>query len=305
MNTRKAFTLIELLVVIAIIAILAAILFPVFAQAKTAAKKTQSLSNVKNIGTASQIYLSDYDDMNPQSEYGGWDSSAHIQWYTAVHPYIKNGRLTTDRGATVSWGQDGIFRPPAYPRATGTGQVGGQGYGAHNEIFVNNYGHDGRSWMAPPNGAVSSTALDNISQKIFFMEKGANNTSATWSYAWFHAWQNQWMEGGVTGTPGTDPGTPLRDGVDVYRPGSAVYSPLFDSDCPETSGGAWECAAHPRYRYNETTVASMGDSSAKTFKKGAIKWYTNIWIDRRRFGNTWEWYYDYCKGSGWGFPCIR
>ncbi|MBL8067812.1 MAG: prepilin-type N-terminal cleavage/methylation domain-containing protein [Armatimonadetes bacterium] len=65
MKTR-AFTLIELLVVIAIIAILAAILFPVFAQAKLAAKKTQSLSNLKNMGTATQIYLSDYDDYYPQ-----------------------------------------------------------------------------------------------------------------------------------------------------------------------------------------------------------------------------------------------
>ena len=62
---RKAFTLIELLVVIAIIAILAAILFPVFAQAKLAAKKTKSLSNVKNIGTATQIYYADNDDYTP------------------------------------------------------------------------------------------------------------------------------------------------------------------------------------------------------------------------------------------------
>ena len=65
---KRAFTLIELLVVIAIIAILAAILFPVFAQAKAAAKKTNSLSNVKNLGTATQIYLSDSDDTYPVVE---------------------------------------------------------------------------------------------------------------------------------------------------------------------------------------------------------------------------------------------
>ncbi len=62
MSRRRAFTLIELLVVIAIIAILAAILFPVFAQAKNAAKKTVSLSNTKQIGTATMLYLGDYDD---------------------------------------------------------------------------------------------------------------------------------------------------------------------------------------------------------------------------------------------------
>jgi prepilin-type N-terminal cleavage/methylation domain-containing protein len=60
---RKGFTLIELLVVIAIIAILAAILFPVFAQAKEMAKKTACLSNLKEIGTATKMYLTDYDDV--------------------------------------------------------------------------------------------------------------------------------------------------------------------------------------------------------------------------------------------------
>jgi len=64
---RRAFTLIELLVVIAIIAILAAILFPVFAQAKEAAKKTTALSNCKQMGTAFAIYTTDSDDVYPNA----------------------------------------------------------------------------------------------------------------------------------------------------------------------------------------------------------------------------------------------
>jgi prepilin-type N-terminal cleavage/methylation domain-containing protein/prepilin-type processing-associated H-X9-DG protein len=66
---KKAFTLIELLVVIAIIAILAAILFPVFASAKLAAKKTVDISNMKQIALAVLIYDNDYDDTPPQASW--------------------------------------------------------------------------------------------------------------------------------------------------------------------------------------------------------------------------------------------
>lgn len=64
---RKAFTLIELLVVIAIIAILAAILFPVFASAKEKAKQTACVSNIRQMGTGTQLYLGDWDDRYPLS----------------------------------------------------------------------------------------------------------------------------------------------------------------------------------------------------------------------------------------------
>jgi len=65
---KRAFTLIELLVVIAIIAILAAILFPVFAQAKLAAKKTVAISNQKQIGLSIIMYCNDYDDTYPRED---------------------------------------------------------------------------------------------------------------------------------------------------------------------------------------------------------------------------------------------
>src|SRR5687768_9671457 len=68
---RRAFTLIELLVVIAIIAILAAILFPVFAQAKEAAKKTHCVSNTKQVALAALMYAGDYEDVLPLHDGNG------------------------------------------------------------------------------------------------------------------------------------------------------------------------------------------------------------------------------------------
>ncbi len=90
---KKAFTLIELLVVIAIIAILAAILFPVFAQAKTAAKASADLSNTKQIGLAIQQYIADYDDTYMQAYWynnNNDSSGGYTQWSGACQPYVKN-----------------------------------------------------------------------------------------------------------------------------------------------------------------------------------------------------------------------
>ncbi len=98
-RNTKAFTLIELLVVIAIIAILAAILFPVFAQAKMAAKKTADLMNMKQLGVAVHLYLTDSDDMMPLYTFGdsstavGWGNSYNWSSEQAIGKYTKSKEI--------------------------------------------------------------------------------------------------------------------------------------------------------------------------------------------------------------------
>lgn len=108
---RAAFTLIELLVVIAIIAILAAILFPVFAQAREKARQSSCLSNEKQLGLAVLQYAADYDSTYPLGGYNGWDA----WWPSIVQPYVKS--LEVFVCPDGNQGQ----RPYAYPSRPGRG----------------------------------------------------------------------------------------------------------------------------------------------------------------------------------------
>ena len=121
---RRAFTLIELLVVIAIIAILAAILFPVFAQARAKARQTACLSNLKQLGTGLMMYTQDYDEVLPGNDPAsgfaaghnrplGWNEPFNAtvpatfrNWARDVQPYVKNF---------------GIYRCPDAPPRTAVG----------------------------------------------------------------------------------------------------------------------------------------------------------------------------------------
>ena len=85
----RGFTLIELLVVIAIIAILAAILFPVFAQARAKARQASCTSNMKQIGLAVLMYTNDYDEMLPWGASNG--GATTTTWYDLVEPYVQVG----------------------------------------------------------------------------------------------------------------------------------------------------------------------------------------------------------------------
>ena len=115
LQKRRGFTLIELLVVIAIIAILAAILFPVFAQAREQARKTQCLAHAKQIGIGLAMYRQDWDGRGP---FGGWpitwsgafnvhspQSKYHEDWQFTLQPYVKNAamfRCPSDKIAFVN-----------------------------------------------------------------------------------------------------------------------------------------------------------------------------------------------------------
>src|SRR5436190_2980603 len=86
---KQGFTLIELLVVIAIIAILAAILFPVFAQAREKARQATCTSNVKQLVTALNMYAQDNDETLLADRFG--PPNALYKWMYTLHPYVKNG----------------------------------------------------------------------------------------------------------------------------------------------------------------------------------------------------------------------
>jgi prepilin-type N-terminal cleavage/methylation domain-containing protein len=177
---RKAFTLIELLVVIAIIAILAAILFPVFAQAKLAAKKTAGLAQMKQVGTALNIYLADTDDTLPGYR---WSVSAGV-----INPYYLSlpagspqiARFDSDGANTkraVFFSQmlqpytknNDMFKAPTNSEAwvnfqdKGSWDMGFFAYGGQNSMAANNY-------LLKSNVGTSATQVENVSNTLLFVD---------------------------------------------------------------------------------------------------------------------------------------
>lgn len=173
---KKAFTLIELLVVIAIIAILAAILFPVFAQAKLAAKKSSDLANTKQQGTALQIYLADYDDMYPQAYWYPNDNSSaggYVHWSGALQPYIKNLQIFVSPVDDLRG-----MAPTNFSTATnnkGYGYPGGQTPQTNADIDIQapRISYVANAAIMPrkrrtsdPANVVSATSIEGVSQTI-------------------------------------------------------------------------------------------------------------------------------------------
>jgi prepilin-type N-terminal cleavage/methylation domain-containing protein/prepilin-type processing-associated H-X9-DG protein len=251
-RSAKGFTLIELLVVIAIIAILAAILFPVFAQAREKARAATCLSNQKQIGLGIMMYMQDYDEMYPLSEYGGGAAQCGPQqaWYIMIHPYIKSGTTYQSAGVQYHWGQGGIFTCPSHPDPWQSAH-----YGVHFDLFPTN-------WNCGTNSANPQSAVETPAEKIIVVEKGRNDT--TWGWVYFGTWQWDW-----TGSVGWPRGS--RDGCEI-----AIQR---DCDYTDNNGPTWAgCGMMPRYRHSNVANVVFGDGHVKGMTKGSIMWYKNIFI---------------------------
>lgn len=169
---KRAFTIIELLVVVAIIAILAAILFPVFAQAKEAARKTVSLSNLKQIGTAWLMYNADHDDTLMRVRIPGSDRTYY--WWGSFDGVV----FRLEEGLLFPYTKNhGVAQDPSFPNRLRSA-LGLTGYG-YNYAYLAPSTYEPPTWeeVAVP---VNGSQLEDTAGTISFGTAARMNN---WSYS--------------------------------------------------------------------------------------------------------------------------
>ncbi|MDX1933267.1 MAG: DUF1559 domain-containing protein [Capsulimonadales bacterium] len=271
-GNSRAFTLIELLVVIAIIAILAAILFPVFAQAREKARQATCQSNLKQIGLAILMYAQDYDDTYPYTQYNldpTWSTKSGMWgWYRMVYPYVKNGEMT---GAGFSDGAGGVWRCPSIvkeqSRTYGVNSVLGSGPAPWLDA----------QYQATGTPVVHSFEIDTPADKVLVAEKGVElendrpDAEELQDFAQLAFCADEWCW------------TPWK---------GATNAEQFDwqYDCDLTFTGWPVCSVMPRYRHNRTSNMLFADGHVKAMALRSVNWYKNIYINAGFVRDRSAWY---------------
>jgi prepilin-type N-terminal cleavage/methylation domain-containing protein/prepilin-type processing-associated H-X9-DG protein len=252
-SRKSGFTLIELLVVIAIIAILAAILFPVFAQARAKARQASGASNVRQLGLAMNMYKQDYDERYP---FGGWQTNGDGsgEWQNTIAPYVKNKGLFYD---PASGDHDEDMRDPQhwdwninpvsylYNNQLAPGRRGVSDSvireSASTWLLVDGHsdwgGRNGIDWMGRPN-------------TLWLMEDTIWGKNASLVNGWLHwqgfTWKLPRHSGGanvayvdghvkyikVTPRDFTNSAADIAAGNAVFRPGSPNFGGWFEQTYP-------------------------------------------------------------------------
>jgi prepilin-type N-terminal cleavage/methylation domain-containing protein/prepilin-type processing-associated H-X9-DG protein len=195
-----AFTLIELLVVIAIIAILAAILFPVFAQAREKARQASCISNLKQIGLGITQYIQDYDETYPPRILN--PAGSPYGWADAIQPYIKSTQL---------------FQCPSEARRPGADPNAG----GYTDYWYN-------ASLGNPTGFVrlSLASLEAPSLTVMNGDGGYSGTGRDDTTARYHSNGCNTQGGGATGSPGcTGPGlAKIPNGAGLRHQGGVNFT---------------------------------------------------------------------------------
>lgn len=254
-GARRGFTLIELLVVIAIIAILAAILFPVFAQAREKARQSSCSSNLKQMGLAVLQYMQDYDETYPMMHYN--DAAGNeVRWFDMVGPYVKNGDKYSNNRYS---GAGGIWKCPDLPSDQPAM------YGVHYDLFR-------EGWPYATAVAIGMSTVDSPADTVMVCEKGQNDGNSSWLQ--FQTWEGNWTAAGGGLSSGT-----YSDHLDI--------KPDKDCDYQASDTGAsyanWNgCSMMPRYRHAGFNVSNFlfNDGHVKSLSKGQLNWYKNIYVPR-------------------------
>jgi len=195
-TAKSGFTLIELLVVIAIIAILAAILFPVFAQAREKARQSTCLSNEKQIGLAVLSYAQDADETIVQSEYlyktngsgaaAGYGDYDNVKWMDAIQPYVKTNGIFNCASESFEKAQAQPYKT-ANKRAAAA-PAGGPEFGSYgiSNAYYNGLSTDSTRRSVHPASGAPLASIQNPSNTVLVAEVNhwdASNLRADFGWA--------------------------------------------------------------------------------------------------------------------------